>query len=110
MVDGYSFQDIFKKLQQVIEELLAEKKGITLETPILLPVEFISPFDARISSGLSHISTDPNVNPLEDIWKVGMRDIKILLNLTPLPLFAAREGGFQSLSPRGGEVWRGVLQ
>jgi acyl carrier protein len=65
MVDGYSFQDIFNKLQQVIaEELLAEKESITLETPILLAVEFLSPFDARISSGLSRINTDPNVNPL----------------------------------------------
>jgi len=29
-------------------------------------------------------------------------------NLTPLPPFPTREGGFQSLSPLRGEVWRGV--
>jgi predicted transposase YdaD len=29
-------------------------------------------------------------------------------NLTPLPPFPTREWGFQSLSPRRGEVWRGV--
>jgi hypothetical protein len=29
-------------------------------------------------------------------------------NLTPLPPFPTREWGFQSLSPRLGEVWRGV--
>jgi acyl carrier protein len=65
MVDKYSFLDIFPKLQQVIaEQLLAEKESITLDTPIFLPVEFISPFDARISSGFSRITTDPKVNPL----------------------------------------------
>ncbi|HCQ20759.1 MAG TPA: hypothetical protein DIU28_04640 [Anabaena sp. UBA12330] len=29
-------------------------------------------------------------------------------NLTPLPPFPTREWGFQSVSPRRGEVWRGV--
>jgi hypothetical protein len=29
-------------------------------------------------------------------------------NLTPQPPFPTREGGFQSLSPLRGEVWRGV--
>jgi len=29
-------------------------------------------------------------------------------NLTPLPPFPRREGGFQSLSLLRGEVWRGV--
>ncbi len=73
MVDEDSFLDIFQKLQQVIvEQLLVDKESITLDTPIILPVEFISPFDARISSGFSRVTTDPKVNPLgiDEIDKV----------------------------------------
>jgi hypothetical protein len=45
--------------------------------------------------------------PKRLIEKYQMKPI-ISKNLTPLPPFPTREWGFQSLSPRRGEVWRGV--
>jgi hypothetical protein len=47
--------------------------------------------------------------PLIDISRKHFETTNSYADLTPLTRFPTREGGFQSLSPLRGEVWRGVF-
>jgi PhoD-like phosphatase, N-terminal domain len=117
MIVEYSTNELFRNVRRVLGGIATEKTDLTARLnlsglpqgqQIFYRVLFQDIADNILSTSVQGtFRTAPNIK--DKTSPENILRLQILPDLTPLPPFPTREGGFQSLSPLLLEVWRGVF-